>query len=296
MSQKPKHDDDSNQPKVNRRNFLKSAIGTGGIAATAGVITANLPIKDAYAALLESGIRDDSVLARIKKTGKLKVGYAQTKPNFYLDLKKNELRGIFHDATEFLGEQCEVGVEYQEVSWKNATVGLRKGDYDMFASSLTYTVPRALVVDYAGPLHHKGFGIMVHKDDAGKYSRVEDFNNADVTFSANQGSSIENQIKVNFPNAKVISIPGTLAMSFEPVKNKQATAAIDGDFDIEVFASSADWAHFTGIVFETLPNTWAVRYGDPEWVAFLDMFCDRMQSTGCMRRRFAAYREELVDG
>ena len=67
MNREPKHDDDSNQPKVNRRNFLKSAIGTGGIAAAAGVITANLPIKDAYAALLESGIRDDSVLARIKK-------------------------------------------------------------------------------------------------------------------------------------------------------------------------------------------------------------------------------------
>ena len=197
MKQKPQHDDDSKQPKVSRRNFLKSAIGTGGIAATAGVITANLSIKDAYAALLESGIRDDSVLARIKKTGKLKVGYAQTKPNFYLDLKKNELRGIFHDATEFLGEQCEVDVEYQEVSWGNATVGLRKGDYDMFASSLTYTVPRALVVDYAGPLHHKGFGIMVHKDDAGKFTKIEDFNSPDVTWSVNQGSSGENQIKVN---------------------------------------------------------------------------------------------------
>ena len=296
MKRKSNYRDESNQPKVTRRNFLKSAIGTGGVAATAGVITANLSIKDAYAALLDSVIRDDSVLARIKKSGKLKVGYAQTKPNFYLDLKKNKLRGIFHDATEFLGEQCEVDVEYQEVSWKNATVGLRKGDYDMFASSLTYTVPRALVVDYAGPLHHKGFGIMVHKDDAGKFTKVEDFNSPDVTWSVNQGSSGENQIKVNFPKAKVMSIPGTLAMSFEPVKNKQATCALDGDFDIEVFSSSVNWAHFTGIVFETLPNTWAVRYGDPEWVAFLDMFCDRMQSTGWMRRRFAAYREELVAG
>ena len=88
MKRKSNHRDESNQPKVTRRNFLKSAIGTGGVAATAGVITANLSIKDAYAALLDSGIRDDSVLARIKKSGKLKVGYAQTKPNFYLDLKK----------------------------------------------------------------------------------------------------------------------------------------------------------------------------------------------------------------
>ena len=295
MSQTTRDDTNSNQPTVSRRTFLKSALGTGSIAATAGIITANLSIKDAYGALLESGIRDNSVLAKIKKTGKLKLGYAQTKPNFYLDLKKNELRGIFYDATQFLGEQCEIEIEYEEVSWQNATVGLRKDDYDMFASSLTYTVPRALVVDYAGPLHHKGFGIMVHKDNAGKFTKVEDFNSPDVTWSVNQGSAGENQIKVNFPNAKVMSIPGTLAMSFEPVKTKKATCALDGDFDIEVFAAGNDWAHATGLKFETLPNTWAVRYGDPEWVAFLDMFCDRMQSTGWMKRRFAVYREELVN-
>mgnify|MGYP001236716554 FL=1 len=296
MKETPQGKNEKNQPKVSRRNFLKSALGTGTIAASAGVITANMSIKEAYGALLESGIRDDSVLAKLKKTGKLKIGFAQTKPNFYLDLKKNELRGIFYDATQFMAEQCEIEVEYEEVPWKNATVGLRKGDFDIFGSSMTYTVPRALVIDYAGPLHHKGFGIMVHKDNAGKFSSIEDFNNPDVTFSANQGSSIENQVKVNFPKAQLMSIPGTLAMSFQPVKDKKATAAIDGDFDCEVFTSSVDWAHFTGIVFETLPNTWTVRYGDPEWVAFLDMFCDRMQSTGWMRRRFAAYREELVSG
>ena len=48
--------------------------------------------------------------------------------------------------------------------------------------------------------------------------------------------------------------------------------------------------------FQRLPNTWACRYGDPAWKAFLDMFCDRMQSTGFMRERFAAYRQELVAG
>ena len=30
MKRKPKHDDNSNQPKLSRRNFLKSAIGTAG--------------------------------------------------------------------------------------------------------------------------------------------------------------------------------------------------------------------------------------------------------------------------
>ncbi|MCP5150742.1 MAG: transporter substrate-binding domain-containing protein [Ectothiorhodospiraceae bacterium] len=283
---------------VGRRGFLRAALGVGGGAAAVGAMTVGSSIRDAYAQLLKSGIPEDSVLAKMKQEGKLRVGYAQTKPNFYRDLKQNKLRGIFHDVTEFLGKECEVEIDYQEVLWANATVGLRKGDFDLFVSSLTYTVPRALVVAYAGPIHHKGFLAICHKDNAGRFKSIDDFNQEGVVFSANIGSSQENQIKMAFPKAKIITVAGQLALAAEPVRAKQADLFIDGDFDQEVFAASNDWAHVVDAEhpFQRLPNTWACRYGDPAWKAFLDMFCDRMQSTGFMRERFAAYRQELVAG
>jgi polar amino acid transport system substrate-binding protein len=283
-------------PSMDRRTLMRTAVGVGGAVAAAGAIAASGSIKEAHAQLLKTGIAEDSVLAKMKRTGKLTVGFAQTKPNFYLDVKTNKLRGIFHDATVFLGKETEVEIEFKEILWQNATVGLRKGDFDLFVSSLTYTVPRALVIAYAGPIHHKGFVAVAHKDNKDRFRTAADFNHADVIFAANLGSSIANQVKVDFPKAKIIDIPGQIALVAEPVRTKQAHLFMDGDFDAEVFVGSNDWAYVVDPEhpFQLLPNTWACRYGDPEWKFFLDMFCDRMISTGFMRDRFAAYRDELI--
>ena len=47
-------------------------------------------------------------------------------------------------------------VNWHEVTFANSTIGLRSGDYDLFGSSATYTVPRATVCNYVGPLWSKG--------------------------------------------------------------------------------------------------------------------------------------------
>ena len=281
---------------VSRRGFMRTAFGAGGAAVAAGAVAAGTSIRDAFGQLLKSGISEDSVLAKMKKTGKLTVGFAQTKPNFYLDPKTNELRGIFYDATQFLGAQTEVEIEYKEVLWANATIGLRKGDFDLFVSSLTYTVPRALVIAYAGPIHHKGFVAVAHKDNMDRYQKVQDLNHEDVTFAVTLGDASANQIKIHFPKAKILTIQGQLALLAEPVRTGQATAFAGGDFDAEVFTGNTDWAYVVDPEnrFDLLPNTWACRYGDPEWKFFLDMFCNRMISTGFMKERFDAYRQELI--
>jgi len=288
-------DKESNESKLSRLDFFKTVAGTGGAVAAVGAISASVQPKEVYAALLDTNISEDSVLSKMKKTGKLKVGFSQTKPNFYRDAKTNKLRGIFYDATEFLGKQCEVEIDYQEVSWGNATVGLRKGDFDLFVSSLTYTVPRALVINYAGPIHHKGAVGVVHKDNAHRFKTHADLNSEDVTFVVTLGDASANQIKTNFPKAKIMEVSGQLTLVVETVSRKQATAFIGGDFDIEVIAGQNPWMHPVWPAFDLLPNTWACRYGDPEWKYFLDMFCNRMLSTGDMKKFFAKYREELID-
>ncbi|MEE9229421.1 MAG: transporter substrate-binding domain-containing protein [Acidobacteriota bacterium] len=287
-----------NKPNLDRRNFLKTALGLGGAAAVAGAIVQGGSVREAYGQLLKSGIREDSVLAKMKKTGKLKVGYSQTKPNFYLDAKTNKLRGIFYDVTEFLGKETEVEIEYQEVLWANATVGLRKGDFDVFVSSLTYTLPRALVINYVGPLHHKGFVAVAHRDNKNRFRTADDFNHSNVIFSVNVGSASENIIKERFPKAKIIHVSGQIVLAAEPVRTKQAHLYVMGDLDAEVFAGSNEWAYAVDPEhpYRLLPNTWAIRYDDPEWKFFIDMFADRMLSTGFMKQRFDFYKKELIKG
>ena len=112
--------DDVNDGK---RDFLRTAAALG---VTGGMLGAALAPREAMAQMLETGIREDSSLAKIRKEGVMRVGYSQTGPWFYKDAKTGELGGIYKDAVERLAKEMEVKVDCKEITFQNATVGLRK--------------------------------------------------------------------------------------------------------------------------------------------------------------------------
>ena len=47
------------------------------------------------------------------------------------------------------------------------------------------------------------------------------------------------------------------------------------------------------MLFRPADNTWAVRYGDPEWKQFLDMWATFLSVNGEMERLFKHHMEKL---
>lgn len=281
---------------ISKRTFMKSALGVGGLGLAAKLLDGLGSPREAYAQLLESGIDEKSALARVKKEGKLKVGYAQTLPWFHKEAKTGSLAGIYYDVAEALAKELEVKAEYQEVSWADATVALRKGDFDVFGSSLFYTVPRALVVNYTAPLWHKGHLAVSHKDNARRFKSTADFNRPDVTFSINVGTREEHVLKVMFPKAKIITTSGQIVLAAEPVRTKKADLWVTGDLDALLFAKkNSAWAQVVdpSHPFGRGANTWAIRYGDPAWKFFLDMWVDNAVESGLVQQRYDVYFKEL---
>lgn len=283
-------------PKMNKRMLFKSALGLGGLAAAGSVLRQGGGVREAYAQMLKSGISEDSVLAKVKRENKLVVGYSQTVPWFQRDAKSGKLAGIYYDVMEELARNLEIEVEYTEASWANATVGLRKGDYDVFGSSLFYTIPRALVANYIGPMWSKGRMIITHKDKANRFKSVDDLNSPDVTFSVNVGSAEEDWVRKTFPKAKIITTSGQIALSAEPVRTGKADAWATGEEDAIIMAMKNDWAHIINRDNPTdqNPNTWAIRYGDPEWKFFLDMWAEKMVVSGFVKQRREHYLRQVA--
>jgi polar amino acid transport system substrate-binding protein len=276
-----------------KRDFLKGAAMLG---AAGGLIAAGAPPRDALAQVLPDFIRPDSVLAKIRKEGLLRVGYSQTGPWFYKDAKTGELGGIYKDVCDRLAKEIEIKLDYKEVTFANATVGLRRGDYDLYGSSLTYTMPRALTVDYIGPLYSKGSLLLIHKDNAGRLKTAADLNDPSVTISVTAGASEEGRIPILWPKAKVITTTGQVTLGAEPVRAKRADVWMSGDSDVLLFAKrNASWAAVIepDKPIDKRPNTWAVRYGDPEWKNFLDFWGAFVVVNGEMDRLFAHHMEKL---
>jgi hypothetical protein len=154
-------------------------------------------------------------------------------------------------------------------------VGLRRKDYDLYGSSLTYTMARAMVVDYVGPLWSKGSLLMVHKDNAGRFNKLSDFDDPKVTFSVVAGGSEEPRIPILFPKAKLITTAGQVVLGAEPVRAKKADVWMSGDSDVIVFAKRN------------------VRYGDEEWKHFLDMYAAFLNINGEMQRWFDHHMQKI---
>lgn len=275
-----------------KRDFLKGAalLGVG-----AGLLAAGATPRDAMGQILETGIREDSTLAKVRKAGVIRVGFSQTGPWFYKDAKSGELGGIYKDAVDRLAKEMELKVEYKEVTFQNSTVGLRRNDYDLYGSSLTYTMARAMVVDYVGPLWSKGSLLMVHRDNAGRFKTAADLNDPSVTFSVTAGGSEEPRIPILFPKAKLITTTGQIVLGAEPVRAKKADVWMSGDSDVLLFAKRNSWAYVVDPdkPIDKRPNTWAVRYGDTEWKHFLDFFAVFMTVNGEMERLFQRHMEKL---
>ena len=171
----------------------------------------------------------------------------------------------------------QVKGEYQEVTFADSTLALHRGDYDVFVSSLTYTVPRAVSAAYTSPpLWQRGSLALIHKDNVGRFKTAPDLNSPNVTIAVNTGTSAEAQQRRLFPKAKVLATTGQILTATEPVRTKRADAWLNGENDVVVFAKkNASWAAVLDEEhpFDKAPNTWMMRYGDPAWEAFIGGFC-----------------------
>lgn len=278
--------------KTDKRDFLKAAALVG---AASSVLSASTG-RPALAQMLETGVRDDSVLAKVRKESVLRVGYAQTGPWFYKDAKTGELGGIYKDVVDQLCRELQIKAEYKEVTFANSTVGLRRGDYDLFGSSLTYTIQRALVVNYIGPIWSKESNLLIHKDSADRFKTAADLNSEDVIFSVTAGASEEPRIPLLFPKAKLITTTGQVTLGAEPVRAKRAQVWMSGDSDVILFAKrNSSWATVVDPEnpIDRRPNTWAVRYGDDEWKQFLDFWAAFLTANGEVARLFKHHMEKL---
>lgn len=279
-----------------KRRLLTGSALIGGIAA-AGALGASLAPREAAAQILDAGFDANSVMAKLRKGATLKVGYSQTPLWFFRDPRSNQLQGVYKELVDALMRDLEMTVEWVEVSFANATVGLRRGDFDLYGSSLTYTVPRALVSNYIGPLWSKGSLAVVHKDDAARFATAADLNREGVIFSVSAGASEEQRMPLLFPRARVQAVAGQQVLAAEPVRARRATVYVTGDSDALAFVRrNSSWAHVIDPAnpFDKRPNTWAVRYGDDPWKQFLDMWGAYMTASGEIQRLYDRYMAQLT--
>ncbi|UXX83813.1 transporter substrate-binding domain-containing protein [Roseovarius pelagicus] len=187
--------------KYGRRTALIGAmVGLVGIATTLGGAPAQA--QDATA---------NSLLNEIQSRGVLRVGTTgDYYPMTFREVGKDEFVGHQIDAAREMAKDLGVEVEFVTTEWKTMITGIQAGRYDIAMSGTSMSLSRAKVVGMSTPWGINGFVPVVLRKNADQYASWDDLNSPDRTVGVTLGTTMEDYIRAELPNAEMrrVESPG----------------------------------------------------------------------------------------
>lgn len=208
-------------------------------------------------------------LATIRKRGTLRVGVAVNQPMVMHD-RQGQLVGYSVDLARRLADDLGVKLEFVETSWSQVVPELLARRYDLIASGLWVTLPRALVVNFTDVAASQSIHLVAGKGAAGRRNAA-DFNRPGTRIVVYAGTAQEELAARLFPQAALMKVAGD-SDHLAPVLAGRADAALVPTFAPQVLARSAPGRLFLPLdrPLASSVTAMAIRKGDADFLAYLN--------------------------
>jgi len=238
---------------------------------------------------LSAAVDYNSVLDKVKSTGVLTVGLAQTTPGAYVDIDTGEWTGFTVKIFEGLAREMGVQLRIVETSWDLFLIALNNGDFDVFGSTTFYTPTRAMQVAYTDPLLYKGVGLIAAANDD-RFNTLDDIKALDgVRIGVRLGAVEETVAPANFPGAEIVSYKTDTAPEIaEGVRAGIIDIWAADEVMQRLYLESNAWAKLIGVV-GSHPVGFVVKQDDATWLSFLNSYIAYIRASG----ELAIYFEEF---
>lgn len=257
--------------KQNRRTILLSAaIGILGFATTLSATPAIA--QDAGSSLLNV----------IQERGVLRVGTTGDYfPMTFREVGKDEFVGHQIDAAREMAKDLGVEVEFVTTEWKTMITGIQAGRYDIAMSGTSMSLSRAKVVGMSNPWGINGFVPIVLKQNADRFATWDDLNSVDVIAGVTLGTTMEDYIRAELPNAQVRSVES-------PGNGWQEVLAGRSDYTVTTLVEASGLQErydqiqmiFPDQARSTLPMAFLTPIEDQMWLNYVNNWIFLKQSTG----------------
>lgn len=250
------------------------------------------------AACAEPGATDlwsSSTINRAKQRGRIRVAMEPKFPPFE-SIKGGELVGFDVDLARTLAEEAEIEVEFVQVDWKGIISTLESDRCDMIISGMTATPLRALRVSYSDPYFHTITCLLVSKERASDVKVLEDLNQPGRRVVVKTGTTGHNAAKRYLSKAEIVPLDDEVDAANE-VGNGRADAFLYDKKQILIYGEKHKEKTFTLLdPVSVEPYCIAVRKGDPDTVAWLNLVLHHMRRDGRLEKLYAKYGLENADG
>jgi ABC-type amino acid transport substrate-binding protein len=265
---------------MNRRDFLKT-LTTAGVAAGVAASTTRMMEPE-----MPGTSRVNDVAERILASRRLRCGYVVGAPYFMKDPNTGKKSGLFYDLTQRLGEIADLEIMWEtETTYATLTEDVRLGKFDVYGAGLWPNAQRAQAVTFSLPAFYSGVGIYVRNDDRRFDDASSQLNRPRYRIATIDGEMSQAIQQSDFPNASVLSLPGTTDISM--LAESVMTGKADATFLQKAVA--ADYMRHKPKTLRALPlaqplrlfeNAWALGYGSERLKNMLDVAVKEMTTSG----------------
>ncbi|NND65075.1 MAG: amino acid ABC transporter substrate-binding protein [Gammaproteobacteria bacterium] len=271
---------------MEKREFLKM-VATGAVAGSAGALVTSERQQPPHQ---HSSV--ETIYDRVMRFGVIKCGYLVRPPLFVKDPNTGDFSGVTYELMQALGKSTGLNIEFtEEVGWSTMISGLKSGRYDMMATSVWMNASRAREVSFLEPLFYSGVGVFSRVDDQ-RFKSVADVNNSNVTIATIDGTTYDHIARLDFPQAKTLSLTqlNSLSEVLVQVETGKADVAIIESYE------GTEYLHNNPGKLKDITTGKPIRYfGEAFMVPHKELAFSSMLNTALAELKNSGLLDDLLD-
>ncbi len=229
----------------------------------------------------------------IRKRGVLRVGMEPGYMPFELTNKKGEIIGFDVDVAKRMAKALGVKLELVSTAWDGIIPSLITNKFDIIMSGMTITEERAKAIDFSDPYIVVGQTVLIRKELAKTVKSYKDLNDPKYKIASKLGTTGDIATKQHIPKATYFSYETEQEGVMEVVNGKIDAFIYDSPYNAVAFAQKGQGKlAFLDQPFTDEPLGWAVRKGNPEFVAWLNTFLKELKADGSYDKIYKKWFKE----
>jgi polar amino acid transport system substrate-binding protein len=235
---------------------------------------------------IQKKLIQESTVEQILKRGALRVGMDIFVPWAMKD-KNGEFIGFEIDVARRLAEDMGVKIEFVPTKWDGIIPGLLNNKFDVIIGGMGILPQRALKVNFTIPYEYSGMSLVAHKEKAGGFTTLEDFNKPEVEIAFKRATTAEEAVKRFMPKAKRRGFDDE-ALAYQELRNGNVHAAVGSSPRPAYEAYDYPDSLFLPLkgTFTKEPIGFAVRKGDFDTLTYFNNWITFVRDTGWLEERF----------
>lgn len=239
------------------------------------------------------------IYERVLETRTLKCGYNYYEPVIWRDAKTSELKGVYVDYMEALGEAIGLKIEWHsEIPWADVPIALKSKKIDAFCAGTWADAKRGLQAAFTKPVFYNAIEVYAMAGDNRFDNSLSLLNDPDITIVTLDGAQVDDIAKQDFPEAKRFALP-SLASDAE-----QLLSLANGKGDVTFTNHGPALAYMKanpGVLKRVAPDkplrvfsvTTAVDIKEQELLTVLNNATDQLHQAGMIDKILDKYEQDF---